>query len=38
MQREFDEEFIERETPEGFVVDTDAKANWALKKIKEEEG
>lgn len=32
--REFDEEFIERETPEGFVVDDDKKAEYCLKKIK----
>lgn len=32
--REFDEEFIKRETPEGFVVDDDKKAEYCLKKIK----
>lgn len=35
MQREFEEDYIERETPEGFTIDSDVKANWALKKIRE---
>ena len=34
MERELDNEIIERETPEGFIIDNDVKANWALKQIR----
>jgi len=37
MQREIDEAFVERETPEDFTIDNDKTANWAIKKIKEEQ-
>lgn len=37
MQREFDESFIDIETPESFTIDNDKTANWAIKKIKEEQ-